>query len=113
MRLFFLTLLPLSLAACQDAAPLTPPSPPPGTEQSITLEATPLSGPAPLEVTFSATATAYTPDYLWDFGDGGEATYTPESQAIYSYDTPGQYTATVTVGTSEDNFTDTVSITVE
>ncbi|WP_083951975.1 ThuA domain-containing protein [Actinomadura rubrobrunea] len=54
------------------------------------------SGPAPLTVTFTATA----PDapanavYTWDFGDGGTG---QGASVTHSYTKPGEYTAKVTV----------------
>jgi PKD repeat protein len=102
-----------ALAACgpADPTPLPPANPPeaPG-ELSVALEASPQEGAAPLEVTFSATATAYTPDYLWDFGDG-EGGY-DAATVTHTYAAPGRYTALVSVGSSEDLVSDSVEITV-
>lgn len=54
--------------------------------------ATPLTGVAPLTVTFSNSSTGAT-DYLWDFGSG--ATLTVISPT-YTYNQPGVYTVTLT-----------------
>lgn len=79
-----LLLIPLTalLAGCQTQEPVTPANPKPvpqptdpAAELSVTLNATPREGAAPLVVTFEATATGYTPDYLWDFGDGSDPVY--------------------------------------
>jgi PKD repeat protein len=112
LRLITLSLLLGALVACRtdDATP-QPPEPPetPG-ELSVSLEATPLEGAAPLSVTFSASATGYTPDYLWDFGDG-EGGY-DAATVTHTYTEPGAYTASVSVGSSEDLVSDEVQITV-
>jgi PKD repeat protein len=116
-----LTLIPLLLtvllAACQseEVTPAEPPPAPgptdPSAELSISLDATPLEGAMPLAVTFRATATGYTPDYLWDFGDGSAPVY-GEATVSHTYRAPGRYTATVSVGSSEALIQDSVRVTV-
>lgn len=112
LRLIALSLLLGALVACRtdDATP-QPPEPPeaPG-ELSVSLEATPLEGVTPLSVTFSASATGYTPDYLWNFGDG--ASRYDAATVTHTYTEPGRYTASVSVGSSEDLISDEVEITV-
>jgi PKD repeat protein len=62
----------------------------------VNCSATPQSGDAPLEITFSSQGTggdgSYT--YDWDFGDGNTST---QQNPIHTYPTAGTYTATVTV----------------
>jgi PKD repeat protein len=65
---------------------------------AVAQQSTPLSGIAPVTVTFSSVG-SYDPDgtirsYLWKFGDGGSAT---TQTAAHLYSTPGTYTATLTV----------------
>jgi PKD domain len=64
------------------------------------LTATPASGPAPLQVAFQAAVenpSAFTGPYQWDFGDGSTAqTTTPGTS--HTYQSPGDFTATVTAG---------------
>jgi PKD repeat protein len=54
--------------------------------------ATPLTGTAPLTVTFANSSTGAT-DYLWDFGTGATLT---EVSPTYTYTQPGVYTVTLT-----------------
>src|SRR5262245_31891980 len=61
---------------------------------AISIQATPMSGPAPLAVTFTASGEAIA--YHWDFGDGTQADGTT---VLHTYQTAGRYTAVVT-GTS-------------
>ena len=67
-----------------------------GGELAVTASAMPESGPAPLEVTFSAMASGGAPHYLyrWDFGDGGEGFGAAPS---YVYRIPGTFLASVEV----------------
>jgi PKD repeat protein len=112
-------LLTALLAGCQTEPPVTPANPKPAPEEpadpeaelGVALDATPLEGAAPLRVTFRATATGYTPDYLWDFGDGSAPLY-GEATVSHTYRAPGRYTATVSVGSSEALTQDSVSVTV-
>ncbi|GLU44904.1 PKD domain-containing protein [Allomuricauda sp. NBRC 101325] len=75
------------------------------------IAATPESGDAPLEVTF--TGSNSTDDvgvigYSWDFGDGGTSTL---ADPIYVYATTGTYNAVLTV-TDGDGLTDTATIAI-
>ena len=76
-------------------------------------QASPLNGGAPLEVTF--TGSDSTDDlgivsYAWDFGDGMTST---EQDPIYTYETSGVYTVTLTVeDAAGQTNTATLSITV-
>lgn len=99
----------LLLSACNRDEPPVTPGPEP--ELSVSLTASVTEGPAPLEVSFQAEATGYTPDYRWDFGDGSEALFGVATQT-HVYETPGTYTASVRVGGSEDYDEDTAVITV-
>ncbi len=65
------------------------------TGPSVTIQATPAAGPAPLTVELAATGTNGTPPYtfLWGFGDGGANA--SGAVVTHTYATPGRYTATV------------------
>lgn len=54
----------------------------------------PLTGPAPLTVTFTSTSTGAITDYLWEFGDGITSTL-PNPGHVYL--TPGLYSVSLTV----------------
>lgn len=77
--------------------------------------ATPVSGSAPLEVSFSGTS-SYDPDgsissYLWNFGDGASATGAVVS---HIYSTPGSHTAQLTVTDNQGaQHTSSIIITVD
>ena len=64
----------------------------------VSAAATPLTGTAPLEVSFTGTATDAEGDLpltaSWEFGDGGTAA---TLDATHVYSSPGTYTATLTV----------------
>lgn len=64
--------------------------------------ATPQSGPAPLTVQFEAAASGGRLPYAynWDFGDGGSSS---EQNPNHTYDTPGDYTARLTVMDAKGN----------
>jgi len=55
---------------------------------------TPLSGTAPLDVTFTDLSTGAVTSWSWDFGDTGSSTLQNPS---HSYTTPGTYSVTLTV----------------
>ena len=67
----------------------------------VTASAEPVSGEAPLNVAFNATATDAENEamtYAWDFGVPGTTTDTStQEDPNYTYTAPGNYTATVTV----------------
>ena len=67
----------------------------------VTATAEPVSGEAPLNVAFNATATDAESEamtYAWDFGVPGTTTDTStQEDPNYTYTAPGNYTATVTV----------------
>ena len=76
---------------------------------SAVIEATPMSGPAPLTVHFVASLTGGTGTYtaiLWRFGDGGNGSG-PDLE--YTYDSPGQFTAVLNV---TDSFGVTATTTI-
>ena len=81
-----LTLLPPRPAA---AKPLPQTEPP-----TAAFSGTPLSGTAPLAVTFSNDSTA-AGDYLWEFGDGETST---ETAPAHTYAQSGVYTVTLSAG---------------
>ena len=81
---------------------------------TATITAAPASGPAPLAVTFSATASGGTGVYTfdWDFGDGSP--HRTEPVAGNTYVLGGTYTATLTVTDSYGGSASaSVAITVE
>jgi PKD repeat protein len=61
--------------------------------------ATPLSGTAPLTVTFTNSSLGAN-TYLWSFGDGSSFII-PDSSFVYTYTLPGVYTVTLTAGSGE------------
>ena len=76
----------------------------------------PVSGTAPLAVSFSSNG-SYDPDgsiaaYSWDFGNGATST---EANPVYTYTTPGTYTASLVVvdNSGLSSVADTVTITVQ
>ncbi len=74
---------------------------------------TPLSGSAPLAVTFTNSSSGTTPlTYSWAFGDGGTSTAT---SPVYTYTTPGTYSVTLTAtnacGTDQEVKTGYVTVT--
>ena len=75
-------------------------------------EATPISGDAPLEVTFTgsnSTDDVAVETYLWDFMDGGNTS--TEADPVYTFTTPGTYTVELTV-TDAEGLEDTATITI-
>jgi hypothetical protein len=61
---------------------------------------TPTSGPAPLQVQFSANSEPGLATWSWDFGDG---TYGSGMNPVHTYTTPGTYTVKLTVRQSLAN----------
>ena len=76
---------------------------------SVTASANPTSGAAPLIVNFTANASGGLPPYsfLWDFGDGSPASN--QQNPSHTYQSPGTYTASVTVTDSAGN-TDSATV---
>ncbi|MCX5769395.1 MAG: PKD domain-containing protein, partial [Candidatus Hydrogenedentes bacterium] len=68
------------------------PEPPPVPEASFT--AAPTTGCIPLDVQFTDTSTGNPTAWEWDFGDGGSSS---EQNPLYTYNTPGVYTVSLTV----------------
>lgn len=62
-----------------------------------------ISGPAPLNVTFSDASAGSPKTWRWDFGDG---TVSDEKNPVHVYAVPGSYTVTLTV--SRDDQRDTI-----
>ena len=85
----------------------------PGNEAPVAVaEATPLTGDAPLEVTFTgsnSTDDVGVVDYLWDFMDGGNVS--AEADPTYTFTTAGTYDVVFTV-TDAGGLTDTDTITI-
>lgn len=81
----------------------------------VTLEVDNASGDAPLTVNFTGNAEDTDDDELtftWNPGDGSPATE-GEDSFTYTYDTPGTYTAVVTVDDGTTTTTDSVEINVD
>lgn len=80
---------------------------------SCTASASPVSGAAPLNVTFSATATATdcsgTPSYDWDFGDG--SSHSTVQNPSHTYSSAGTWNWTMTAGVDGQTCTKTGTIT--
>ena len=75
--------------------------------------ATPLTGNAPLTVSFASTSIDDDGDTLtatWDFGDGETGTGSP---IFHEYTAAGTYTATLTISDGSATDTETTSITVD
>ena len=71
------------------------------TGPSATFSANPVEGPAPLEVQFTDTSdpgSAAITSWSWDFDNDGTADST-EQNPLYTYETPGLYTISLTVET--------------
>lgn len=70
------------------------------------------SGCAPLEVSFTQTATGDVSSYSWDFGDGANSS---DANPVHSYNSPGNYTVSLTVtgpgGSDTETKTNFVSVT--
>lgn len=61
-------------------------------------DAAPLSGDAPLSVTFTDTSTGTVTTRLWDFGDGTTAWVNATAELTHEYSLPGTYTVSLTAG---------------
>ena len=81
------------------------------TAPAAAFSADPLSGNAPLAVSFTDESTGCPTSYQWDFGDGASST---ESNPTHAYTAPGPYEVSLTVGNAhgEDTETKTDYITV-
>jgi PKD repeat protein len=75
--------------------------------------ASPLSGDAPLTVTFSDLSTGSPTSYAWDFQDDGIIDSTSPTGNTFTYTIPGTYTVRLTVsnGLSTDSETHDISVT--
>ncbi len=81
------------------------------TSPTASFTAAPLSGTAPLAVSFDASASSddgTIASYAWTFGDGGTGTGV---QTTHTYNAGGTFTATLTV-TDNDGLTDTATATI-
>jgi PKD repeat protein len=72
-----------------DLVTSTPPSPP-----TADFSASPTSGGAPLDVTFSDQSSGDPTGWSWDFGDGASST---AQNPLHTYSSPGSYTVSLTV----------------
>lgn len=72
---------------------------------------TPLSGPAPLTVSFFDQSSGSPTSWLWDFGDGSTSS---QQNPTHRYDNPGNYSVTLAVtaatGTATKTFTGYVKV---
>ncbi|HET9519869.1 MAG TPA: DNRLRE domain-containing protein, partial [Candidatus Limnocylindrales bacterium] len=69
---------------------------PPVTEPPVAgFTATPVSGPAPLAVSFTDTSTNLPTSWSWDFDDDGAVDSTAQ-HPVFTYSTPGTYAVTLT-----------------
>ena len=75
--------------------------------------ASPLSGDAPLTVTFTDLSTGSPTSYAWDFQDDGIVDSTSPTGNTFTYTIPGTYTVRLTVsnGLSTDSETHDISVT--
>ncbi|MCB9459845.1 MAG: PKD domain-containing protein [Anaerolineaceae bacterium] len=69
--------------------------------------ADPISGTAPLTVTFTSTSTGDVESLSWDFNGDGAPDNTTDGTATFTYNNPGDYNATLTVNGAGTN--DTIS----
>ena len=72
--------------------------------------ASPLSGAAPLRVSFTSTSTGSPTAWLWNFGNGATSTY--QYPGLITYLTAGTYTVTLRVTKGSDTSTSSKTITV-
>jgi PKD repeat protein len=75
-----------------------------GVAPSAAFTASPLSGTAPLTVTFTDQSSGDITSWLWAFGDGGTST---DQNPTYAFTSPGTYTVSLTVGGPSGNDTET------
>ncbi|MDW5551992.1 PKD domain-containing protein [Methanosarcina sp.] len=73
---------------------------------AASFSASPGSGPAPLNVSFTEQSTGLPTSWKWDFGDGNTST---EKNPVYMYNKIGRYTVSLTVNNSESISTETRS----
>ena len=66
--------------------------------------ASPVSGPAPLQVSFSDLSEGEVSGWSWSFGDGGTASV---PGPVHTYTTPGTYTVSLTVNGNRGSDTET------
>ncbi|WP_292381693.1 PKD domain-containing protein [Methanosarcina sp. UBA289] len=66
----------------------------------------PISGPAPLNVSFTDNSTGSPTSWKWAFGDGNNST---EKNLVYVYNETGRYTVSLTVDNPESSSTETRS----
>jgi PKD repeat protein len=69
-------------------------------ETTAEFSGTPVTGEAPLEVTFTNLSTGADRDYLWAFGDGETST---EENPVHTYETADTWTVVLTVSNSLDS----------
>lgn len=79
--------------------------------------ASPVSGPVPLDVTFSAAGSS-DPEgdgllYFWDFGDGSEEVVTASVQVQHTYFTAGTFVATLRVRDEKFDFSNPATIQIQ
>ncbi|HJJ36576.1 MAG TPA: PKD domain-containing protein, partial [Methanocorpusculum sp.] len=74
------------------------------------IDASPVSGAAPLKVTLKDASTGTVSSRIWDFGDGtGSST---EKSVTHTYEKPGTYTITLTISDGKDTSKAIKAITV-
>ena len=76
------------------------PPPPPAADFS----ASPTSGSAPLDVTFTDLSTGSPSAWSWDFGDGGIST---QRNPVHRYEQPGLFSVTLTITTGQGDVSTT------
>jgi len=94
------------------SGPVNPPSPGPGTEPPVAdFTASPLSGDAPLAVTFMDRSKGGVTEWRWNFGDG-KMSYV--SYPTHTYTTPGLYDVSLVIKNDDsgDSVTKTAYINV-
>ena len=77
-----------------------------GTQLEASFSATPVSGMAPLTVSFTDLSSGSPTGWLWSFGDGASSS---QRSPVHTYDDPGTYSVTLTVTRpgASDTFTST------